>query len=394
VSPSHTSDARPVTWQGILLAALRALGALFVVVLAVLLTGAFFPDIPGVGVLGSIASGFSTWIGLAALMALALTVVLVARRRTVWRILIAAIATLVIVGATTITIQLTATGQANGVTINPFAVMATTRAPDEVAVYGEREGDDLNISVWKPSDSRTNAPIAFITHGGGWVEGASTDDWGGMIPTLTGAGWLVVSAEYTLATPSFQTADIAESQIACAMAWTTRNASTYGGDPTRFVSLGDSAGGNLAINASYRSNSGDLTCDQVGPMPHVAATATLFPAVDPYSLYNDTASGTYPGRTFLDRYIGGSPDEYAALYASVDSSTHISSDAPPTLILQGQNDHLVQVHGAREYADTAESAGIDMTLVVVPFGEHVFQFAPLGAELYTKITMEWLNSRV
>jgi acetyl esterase len=393
VRTSRPSDTRPRTGRAIMLAVLRYLGGLLVVALALLVAGAFFPDIAGIGVIGSVSSGFSTWIGVATLVALAVTVFLIVRRRTLARILVAAVAALTLVGATTITVQLVATGQANGVMINPFAGMPSSRTPDEVAVYGEHDGEDLEVSIWSPSGDVTDAPIAFITHGGGWVEGAPTDDWGGMIPQLTAAGWLVVSAGYTLATPSLHTADIAESQIACAMAWTAQNAATYGADPTKFVSLGDSAGGNLAINTSYRSNSGELSCDEIGPLPRIAATATLFPAVDPYSLYNDTASGTHPGRTFLDRYIGGSPEQYPDLYESVDSSTHISTDAPPTLILQGQNDHLVQAHGAREFADAADSAGLDVTLVVVPFGEHVFQFAPLGAELYTKVTLKWLESQ-
>lgn len=394
MSTVKTSPPRPV-WRRVLLASLRVVGALVVVALAALILGAFIPALPGIGVVGSVASGFSTWIGIALLVALIATVLLARRRRTAARVLVAGIAALALVGSVTITTQLVATGRANGVTISPFATMPASRAPDEVATYGEYEGEDLDVAIWRSDTATANAPIAFITHGGGWVEGTPTDDWGGMIPKLTADGWLVVSAAYTLATPDLHTAGLAESQVACAMAWTSQNADTYGGDAATFVSLGDSAGGNLAINTSYRANAGDLSCDQVGPMPEVSATATLFPAVDPYSFYTDTVTGgTQPGQSFLDRYIGGSPEEYPEEYDAVDSFTHISQDAPPTLILQGANDHLVQAHGARAFTSAAQGTGIDTTLVVVPHGEHVFQFAPLGAELYTGITLKWLHANV
>lgn len=389
---THTPQPQ---WRRLLLAFIRVVGGLIVIALAALILGAFFPALPGIGVLGSVVSGFSTWIGVVSLIALTVTVLLSRHRRTIARAVIAGIAALTLVGSVTITTQLVATGRANAVTINPFATMPASRAPDKTAAYGSYKDATLDVSIWEPDTETKNAPIAFITHGGGWVEGTPTDDWGGIIPKLTADGWLVVSAEYTLATPHRHTVGLAESQVACAMAWTSTNAASYGGDPAKFVSIGDSAGGNLAINVSYRSAAGDLSCNRIGPMPKVSATATLFAAVDAYSLYTDSVTGgTQPGQTFLNRYIGGSPKQYPEQYKAVDSFTHLSKDAPPTLILQGANDHLVQAHGARAFSAAAKAKGIETILVVVPHGEHVFQFSPLSAELYTKITLNWLNTKI
>lgn len=392
-TPARPRDAR---WRRRLLAALRVSGSILVIALGVIILGAFFPDAWGIGVIGSAVSGLSTWIGAVVLLALAISIWLVVRRRGVWRIAMAAISAVLLVGSVTITAQLVAVGSENGVTVNAFAGAPSTRAPDETVEYGEYDGSPLEVSIWQPTADRGSAaPVAFFTHGGGWVEGAPTDDVGGLIPKLNDAGWLVVSAGYTLADEDLQTAGLAETQVACAMAWTAANAEAYGGDPETFVSLGDSAGGNLAINTSYRANAGDLTCDDIGAMPRVEATAVLFPGVDPYALYDDTVTGgMHPGRTFLDRYIGGAPQQFPVEYAAVSSATHISDAAPQTLIIQGDNDHLVQAPAVRRFADEATDAGIDLTFVGVPYAEHVFQATPLGAEIYTKVTLEWLEERV
>lgn len=390
-----SAPRRRTGWRALPSFVARTLGTLFVIALSLIVLGAYFPDLFGIGVVGSALSGASTWMSIALAVALGVVVWLLTRRRTVWRGVLAGVSTVALIGSLAITAQLVSTGMSSGVTVNPFAGPPTTRAPDEVAQYGEHAGAPLTVSIWKPAGSSMHAPVAFFTHGGGWVSGASTDDVGGMIPKLTAAGWLVVSASYTLASPQRQTVDFVESQIACAMAWVARNAPTYGADAAVFASLGDSAGGNLAINTSYRANAGELSCDEIGPMPHVVATATLFPGVDPYALFDDTiAGGSHPGRTFMEQYIGGSPEEYPDEYAAVSSQTHISVDAPPTLILQGASDHLVQAHGPREFATSAEAAGVEVTLIEVPFGEHVFQATPLGAELYTGITLSWLAERV
>jgi acetyl esterase len=366
-----------------------------VFLLAAVILGALAPNIPLVGVVGSAISGTAPWIGVALVLLLAITVWLIIRRRGIWRIVIASVAALALVGSVVITSQLVRVGSDNGVSLNPFAASPASRDADHTEQYASHNGEPLEVSIWSPSDNAEgNAPVAFFTHGGGWVSGDPALDLAGMFTTLSDEGWLVVSAQYTLASPTVHTSDIVEAQVGCAMAWTAANAASYGGDPATFISMGESAGGNLAINAAYRTNSGDLTCEGSGEMPAVDAVVTLFPGVNPYGLYADPiAGGAVPGRTFMDQYIGGSPEDFPQQYEAVNSSTHIDSSSPPTLIFQGENDHLVQAPRVYDFVDDAESAGVDVALVKVPFGEHGFPLLPLGAQLYNQVTMEWLKSQ-
>jgi acetyl esterase len=369
--------------------------SVLVILLAALILGAFTPDVPLLGVVGAALSGGAPWVGLTLVLLLAISVWLAVRRRGAWRIIVASVAALAIVGSIVITAQLVSVGSSNGVSINPFVASPASRAADHTEQYASHDGEPLEVSIWSPAgDADGTAPVAFFTHGGGWVSGDPSVDLAGMFTTLADEGWLVVSAQYTLASPTVHTSHIVEAQVGCAMAWTAANASTYGGDPSTFISMGESAGGNLAINAAYRTNSRDLACEGSGEMPTVDAVVTLFPGVNPYGLYSDPiAGGAIPGRTFMEQYIGGSPDAFPQEYEAVNSSSHIDVTSPPTLIFQGENDHLVQAPRVYDFVDDAEAAGVEVTLVTVPFGEHGFPLLPLGAQIYNQITMEWLDAQ-
>lgn len=393
-SDAHHRPARPSPGWVIALWVAKIAGSVLIVVLGLVVLGAFFPRLLGLGVIGAALSGASTWLGLAALIGLGAAVWLLLRRRGIWRGIMTGVAAVTVIGCAVITTQLVSLGAQYGVAINPFGLTVSTSAPDDVVSYGEHDGKSLNVSIWRPTTgSAENAPVAFITHGGGWVNG-SPAEMQEIIPALTNAGWLVIGPAYTLATPRSHTVNFVEDQIGCAMAWTQANAARYGGDPSTFVSMGDSAGGNLAINTAYRTASGDLACDRIGAMPDVDAVAVIFPAVNPVALWNDSVTGgVHPGQTFLEQYVGGSPTEFPKEYKAVASAPHVTPASPPTLILQGTNDHLVQAHAVADFARTSRAAGVDTTYVSVPHGEHVFQSSPLGSQLYRSITLKWLEEQ-
>jgi acetyl esterase len=370
-------------------------GAGLTVVLALVIVGAFMTDFPILGVFGAALSGAAPWIGVALLVALAVSIVLVVRSRRTGRIIIAAIAALALVGSIVVTTEQVSVATDRGLSINPFAPIAASRHPDHIEQYSSYKGDPLEVSIWTPTTGdKGTAPVAFFTHGGGWVSGDPSLDLAGLFTTMADQGWVIVSAEYTLATPTLHTSDFVEAQIGCAMAWTGVNAATYGGDPSTFLSMGESAGGNLAINSAYRANSGNLGCPETGPLPEVDAVVTLFPGVNPSGLWEDPiAGGAVPGRTFMQQYIGGSPEEFPERYAAVNSATHIYPTSPPTLIFQGENDHLVQAPRVYDFVEKAQAAGVDVELIRVPFGEHGFPLLPLGAQLYTNITLDWLHDQ-
>ena len=101
----------------------------------------------------------------------------------------------------------------------------------------------------QPSDSR---PVVVYVHGGGWRAGDKANQIARKVNLFTGAGYVFASVNYRLS-PDDVTAlapdrikfpdhphDVGE-----AIGWLARNVGAYGGDPTRLLLIGHSAGAHL-----------------------------------------------------------------------------------------------------------------------------------------------------
>lgn len=99
------------------------------------------------------------------------------------------------------------------------------------------------LDVISPKDSAGPLPVYVYFHGGGWTSGdksALTK----YCASQAMAGMVVVNVNYRMAT-SFRMSHMLEDADA-ALAWVTANIREYGGDPSRVVLGGDSAGGQIA----------------------------------------------------------------------------------------------------------------------------------------------------
>jgi arylformamidase len=106
-------------------------------------------------------------------------------------------------------------------------------------LYGPGPSEALDIF---PS-ARADAPVFFFIHGGYW-RALDKRDASFIAPALVAAGAMVVVPNYALA-PAVSIETIAM-QLVRALAWTWRHAALYGGNPSRIVVGGHSAGGHLA----------------------------------------------------------------------------------------------------------------------------------------------------
>lgn len=119
--------------------------------------------------------------------------------------------------------------------------------------------------------SNPNSPVVVVVHGGGWYTGDKNGlPYKNAAQLFNNQGYAVVNINYRL-TPSVTYPSHIE-DLACALAWTKKNASTFNGDSSRVALYGHSAGGQMSaflgvnhksISLSNCSYSSGLNVDAV-----------------------------------------------------------------------------------------------------------------------------------
>ena len=98
------------------------------------------------------------------------------------------------------------------------------------------------LDVYAPPGAK-NLPVVFWIHGGGWQTGDKS-----MVAlkpkAFADAGFVFVSINYRLL-PTVDMGALSR-DVASALGWVHKNIATRGGDPTRLLVMGHSAGGQLA----------------------------------------------------------------------------------------------------------------------------------------------------
>jgi arylformamidase len=105
--------------------------------------------------------------------------------------------------------------------------------------YGPGDGETLDIYP----TPRAEAPVLVFIHGGYW-RSSDKSLHAFIAPSFTSEGALVIVPNYALC-PAVGIEHIALQLTRC-LAWVHRRAALYGGDPSRIVVVGHSAGGQLA----------------------------------------------------------------------------------------------------------------------------------------------------
>lgn len=124
--------------------------------------------------------------------------------------------------------------------------------------------------LYRPEGGDSSPGVVVLLHGGGFVLGdIEIHDEAGR-RTCAGAGALVVSVDYRLA-PEHPFPAAVEDAVA-ATRWIAEQSAELGGDPSRIIVSGDSAGGNLAAVVARRLR------DENGPQ--LIGQALIYPTTD------------------------------------------------------------------------------------------------------------------
>jgi acetyl esterase/lipase len=243
--------------------------------------------------------------------------------------------------------------------------------PDRTETVADVDGRALKAAIYLPREPGAPAPVFVYIHGGGFMIGTATET-AADLRWFADRGWAVFSIDYRLFKPGNPTWDKAPVDVACGLAWVHANAARFGGDPQRIVLLGDSAGGNLALNLAYGAALG-LVRSGCGAIPTPKAVVVQYPAVDPLAVYQRgyPVPGFEP-RMLMEGYIGGTPAQHPDRLKAISTETYLSNKAPPTLVIEPENDGLVVSDSVYRFVDKARAAGVDIEMVRIPFANHIY----------------------
>jgi acetyl esterase len=358
---------------------------------AALTLGAHLPALPVIGTLGAAAL---SWFGLLIVVLMAACAIVEFRGRRHHRaaMVLAAIAALSAVFGATIVGAQWQTATAKGIAIDPLRALYPGPVPrvsgePELATYHQAFGQDLPVQIMRATAKATRpAPVLVYVHGGAWTGGVywmRNHD----LRWFADQGMVVVALEYSLSTPKRHLWNVAENQVGCGLAWVKANIARFGGDPTRVALMGESAGGNLVINAAYRARNGTLKPSCAGALPPISAVIANYPAVDLGSIYRPEPAGGAAAS-----YVGGPPSQFPERYAAIAANTHLRPDSPPTFLILGEADRLVPPAPTYAFAKRAREMGVPLELIAVPFGGHVFDFmaGSVPNQLFRQATLRFL----
>jgi acetyl esterase/lipase len=103
----------------------------------------------------------------------------------------------------------------------------------------------------------------------------------------------------------------------------------------------------------------------------------------------------YTGKLSTEMYIGGTPSQYPDRVTYISPLTYASASAPKTFVIEPERDDFIPAQGNYDFVDAAKKAGVNISLVRIPFAHHSFDafMGSLGDFAKRSIVMNYLNSQ-
>ena len=237
-------------------------------------------------------------------------------------------------------------------TLSVFAAVTPKDPARKLAgdmAYGPNPRQTLDVYAPK-SPPAGPMPVVMFFYGGNWDSG-SRAEYGWVGQALASRGFLVIVPDYRL-TPQVVYPSFVE-DCAAATRWAQDHAAEYGGDPSRLLLTGHSAGAYMAVMLAL--DDGFLRKAGVD-YAHVKGAVGLS---GPYDFYPFDVPASRAA-------FAGYPDPKATQPIAYAARPH----RPPVLMIQGEHDKYVGPHNAINLDRDLKAAGNPSTLRLYPTLTH------------------------
>src|SRR6266550_154549 len=236
-------------------------------------------------------------------------------------------------------------------------------------VYGHKDGMALTFDIFKPKTHTNGVAIIFMVSGG-WVSNYVPPDQA--LPRyqeLLDAGFTVIALRHG-SSPKYLIPEIV-ADVRRGVRFIRYNAKRWGIDPNRLGVYGGSAGGHLSLMIGLASDNGDPAAkeDFMKESDRVAAVVAYFPPVDLRQLARGL--NPPPSGTVLDRFPALNFEKEKA--ADFSPIVFVTSDDPPTLLIHGDKDQLVNISNSQIIFDALKKNNVKTDFITVPGADHGFR---------------------
>lgn len=251
--------------------------------------------------------------------------------------------------------------------LSPQATWAAHAANDYDVVpnvtYVTAGGVEVKLDIYRRHGVTTPQPTVLHFHGGFWAAGTKEGSQMYLIPWFE-MGWNVVNVEYRLARQALAPAAVEDSL--CALRFVAAQAKTYNFDVNRIITMGESAGGHLALTTGMIPESAGFARECEGPpLPKVVAILNWYGVADVNDVIDD---GPHKANLAV-QWFGAMPnrDELARRLSPLN---YIRADQPPVLTIHGDADPTVNYQQAVRLHEALSKAGVQNQLLTIPGGHH------------------------
>ena len=236
--------------------------------------------------------------------------------------------------------------------------------------YGDHPVRNL-LDIYRPAELPENAPVIIQIHGGAWIIGHKQQQGQPLLHRLAANGYVGVSINYRLGPKSRFPDPIVD--VKRAIAWVRTNISEHGGDPSRIILTGGSAGGHLAMLAALTPNRAEWQPGFEDIDTSVVACVPFYGPADFGDRYG-IRGRTTSMKPFLERFVMPTRrDADPELWDAVSPVVHVGADAPPFFVIQGTHDVLVWREETADFvARLREASTHPVVYWEVPGAQHAF----------------------
>lgn len=214
--------------------------------------------------------------------------------------------------------------------------------------YGELERHKLDVYV--PQIAGRELPVVVFFYGGAWQSGRR-QDYRFVAQALTASGAIAVIPDYRVY-PDAKFPTFLEDGAA-SVSWVRNHIGDFGGETSRLVLMGHSAGAYiaamLALNPIYLAQAG-MSANQLKGFIGIAGPYDFLPLKSQK----------------LIKIFGG-----AAGIPETQPVNFVRAEAPPALLLHGEADKIVGPHNTRHLAERLQEVGARVEDKIYPGVKHI-----------------------